>query len=233
MTTTVFDLEGLSTPLLADACLRVGVPLRLAPPGIRPVVPGMRVAGRVLPARHYGSVDIFLEAMTMAAPGDVLVIDNGGRLDEGCIGDLMTLESRASGLAGIVVWGGHRDTPELARIGFPVFSYGSFPAGPRRLDPRGSDALGSAHFGGIEVTKADAVFADDDGVLFVPIGQATEVLEAARTISWTERKQAERVDAGQTLSQQFKFDEYSRKRAVDPNYTLRQHLRTLGGAVEE
>ena len=46
---------GLSTPLVADACVRCGVPLRAAPAGIRAVVAGQRVAGRVLPVRHYGS----------------------------------------------------------------------------------------------------------------------------------------------------------------------------------
>jgi hypothetical protein len=53
----------LSTPLIADACLRVGVPIYVARIGIRPLVKGWKIAGRVLPARHYGSVDIFLEAM--------------------------------------------------------------------------------------------------------------------------------------------------------------------------
>ena len=52
----LFDaFAELSTPLIADGCLRLGVPLRLAPPGIRPVLPGHRVAGRVLPVRHYGA----------------------------------------------------------------------------------------------------------------------------------------------------------------------------------
>jgi 4-hydroxy-4-methyl-2-oxoglutarate aldolase len=41
--------------------------------------------------------------MEKAEPGDVLVIDNGGRMDEGCIGDLTVLEAQASGLAGIAV----------------------------------------------------------------------------------------------------------------------------------
>ncbi len=51
----------LSTPLVADACVRTGVPLRAAPSGISSVVAGHRVAGRVLPVRHYGSVDEYLE----------------------------------------------------------------------------------------------------------------------------------------------------------------------------
>jgi regulator of RNase E activity RraA len=67
---------------------------------------------------HYGSVDIFLEAMGTAKPGDILVIDNQGRMDEGCIGDLTTLEAQACGLAGIIVWGCHRDTRSWHRSAF-------------------------------------------------------------------------------------------------------------------
>ena len=130
----------LPTPLVADACVRCGVPLRAAPSGIRAVVAGPRIAGRALPVRHYGSVDVFLEAFGRAEAGDVLVIDNGGRLDEACVGDLAVLEARAAGVAGLVVWGLHRDTPEL---GLPVFSYGSYPAGPVRLAPPGCPV--SAH----------------------------------------------------------------------------------------
>ena len=75
----------LSTPLIADPSLRLRVPILIAPPGIQPVIPGHRLAGCVLPAKHFGSVDVFLEAMESSQPGDVLVIDNGGRTDEGCV----------------------------------------------------------------------------------------------------------------------------------------------------
>ena len=223
----------LSTPLVADACLRCGVPLRVADPGIRAVVAGQRIAGRVLPVRHYGSVDVFLEAFTGAGPGDVLVIDNGGRRDEACVGDLAVLEAGAAAVAGLVVWGLHRDTPELAEIGLPVFSYGGHPAGPVRLDEREPEALVTARFGPHLVSAADIVFADDDGVLFVAAERAEQVLATAHQIWQTERDQARRIRDGQTLRQQTAFDDYLARRAADPSYTFRQHLRGIGGAIEE
>jgi len=223
----------LSTPLVADACLRCEVPLRAAPVGIGSVRPGHRIAGRALPARHYGSVDVFLEAFSRAERGDVLVVDNAGRSDEACVGDLAVLEAEAAGIAGLVVWGLHRDTPELLEIGLPVFSYGSYPPGPVRLDEREPEALTSARFGPHLVSGDDIVFGDDDGVLFVAAERAEEVLATARQIWQTERDQAERIRAGETLRQQTEFDEYLERRAADPSYTFRRHLRRIGGAIEE
>jgi 4-hydroxy-4-methyl-2-oxoglutarate aldolase len=227
---TTFDL---STPLVADACIRCDVQLRAAPPGIGAVVPCSRVAGRALPARHYGSVDVFLEAFGRAEPGDVLVVDNGGRTDEACVGDLTALEAQAAGLAGMVVWGLHRDTPELVEIGFPVWSYGSYPPGPTRLDAQEPEARGTARFGPHEVSRDDVVFADEDGVLFVAAERVEEVLAAARRIWETEREQARKMGAGETLRAQTAFDDYLARRAADPSYTFRQHLRQIGGAIEE
>ena len=223
----------LSTPLIVDACLRLELPFRLAPSGIQPLLSGKCIAGRVLPVRHYGSVDIFLEAMANSEPGDILVIDNGGRKDEGCIGDLTALEAQACELAGIIIWGCHRDTRELLQIGFPIFSYGACPSGPQRLDLRDSSSLLSAKFGNFEVCKDDIVFADDDGVLFVLRQNSEEILSLAQKIWQIERKQAETIKAGKKLHEQLRFDEYLAKRAKDPSYTFRKHLRAIGGAIEE
>jgi regulator of RNase E activity RraA len=223
----------LSTPLIADAGLRSRLSIRIAPSRIRPVVARSRLAGRALPAKHFGSVDVFLEAMGTAEPGDVLVIDNAGRTDEGCIGDLTALEAKANKLAGIIVWGTHRDTSELKQIGLPIFSYGSCPSGPQRLDQRSEDALRIANFGDFKVTRDDVVLADDDGCVFVELKSIEQLLKSARDISEMERRQADGIKVGRTLREQLKFDDYLKKRSTDPNHTFRQHLREIGGAIEE
>jgi regulator of RNase E activity RraA len=223
----------LTTAHLADACIRAHIPVRCAPASMHAVVSGSRLVGRVSPARHVGSVDIFLEAIEGATPGDVLVVDNGGRLDESCVGDLVVLEAQVAGLEGIVIWGLHRDTADIRAIGLPVFSLGSLPTGPQRLDTRPQDALERATVGEWTVSRDDLVLGDDDGVLFVPAARTEDLFMLAETIRDTERHQAEQARAGVSLRSQLQFDTYLARRQQNPYLSFREHLRTLGGAIEE
>jgi 4-hydroxy-4-methyl-2-oxoglutarate aldolase len=219
-----------TTAIVSDACLQLGVDPRCAPPGMSQL--SEAIAGNVRPVRHYGSVDVFLEAIAASRRGDVLVIDNGGLLTEGCVGDLVAQEAQAAGLAGIVCWGAIRDCREIYALAMPTFSYGLFPCGPRSLRERPADALQAANIGDMIVSAEDFVFADRDGAIFVAQSMLAPVLAASREIWKTERRHAQRVTDGVSLRQQFDFDEYLQRRRASPAYSFREYLKSRRHAIE-
>lgn len=221
-----------TTPFIADACVLLDLPVRRGPAGLTPLIPGSRVAGPACPARHAGSVDVFLEAIAASTPASVLVIDNSGRLDEGCIGDLVAGEAHVAGMAGMVVWGAHRDTAAIRAIGIPVWSLGTCPSGPQELRTRSAHALEAASLHHVTVTRDDVIFADVDGVVVVAASELPRVVAAARDIATREQAQAARLLGGERLRDQLQLDAYVARRKDDPAYTFRAHLKTLGGAIE-
>jgi regulator of RNase E activity RraA len=225
-------MGALPAAAVADALVRLGLPVRLAPASIRRAVAGDPIAGPAVPVRHFGSVDVFLEAYETATPGGVLVIDNDGRVDEACIGDLTVAEARLAGFVGIVLWGFHRDSAALPGIGLPVWSLGSLPAGPHGPRAKDGDPFAKAKVGDMVVTSTDVVVADDDGVVFVDAARWAEVEAIATRILADESRQAELIGRGTSLRSQLDFAGYLARRADDPAYTLRQHLLDRGGAIE-
>ena len=221
-----------TTPFIADACVQLSLPVRIGPFGLKCNFPGSKAAGPARPARHAGSVDVFLEAIASAKRGDVLVIDNDGRTDEGCIGDLVVGEAHMSGIAGTVCWGAHRDTSAIAAIGARVWSFGTCPNGPLQLRVRAQEALTSARLGLLVVGPDDFVFADDDGVVVVATRDLEQIVETARDIATREGAQAVRLLKGELLCTQFDLDRYVSNRRSDPSYTFREHLKSFGGAIE-
>jgi regulator of RNase E activity RraA len=177
-------------------------------------------------------VDVFLEAIAGASAGDVLIVDNDGRLDEACVGDLVAREAKQAGLSGIVIWGLHRDTTELLDIALPCFSMGALPAGPPRARPRHQQARITSMIGTCLDSPDDLVVGDADGVLFLEQRDLQEIIASAETIRDTERQQARAMKEGRSLRAQFNFDDYLRKSASEPGYTFREHLRTVSGAIE-
>lgn len=225
------ETPPLATAAIADASLRIGVPVRHAPAGLLPLIPGRIFAGPAMPVTHLGSVDVILETIDDSPVGSVLVVDNAGRDDEACVGDLMILEARLAGLTGAVIWGRHRDTAQLVEIGLPLHSRGAFSFGPRRVPPAGS-AMPTAYLDGASVTRDDYIAADDDGVLILGHDRLDEVLALAAEIQRVESAQADRMRSGDPLRAQLDFTGYRDKQQTDPRMTLRKHLLERGGAIE-
>jgi regulator of RNase E activity RraA len=220
-----------ATAAVADAAVRLEIAVETAPVGLVPLLPGRPFQGPAAPVTHLGSVDVLLETIDDAPPGAVLVIDNGGRDDEACVGDLMLLEAAEAGMSGVVVWGRHRDTAQLREIGLPLFSRGPHPFGPRRVPPAGT-AMRSAFLDGVHVGPEHWILADDDGVLVIGPERREELLEAARRIQEVEGAQSDRMRAGASLRDQLDFARYRRMQAADPTLTLRRYLAETGGAIE-
>jgi hypothetical protein len=83
------------------------------------------------------------------------------------------------------------------------------------------------------LSPSDVVVADDDGAVFLPDDRVAEVLDVAAGIRDTERRQAERIHGGTTLRQQVEFASFLENRKRNAKLTLREHLRAVGGSIEE
>lgn len=219
-----------TTANLADACIALRIDLAVLPD--LTAAASSQMAGPAIPVRHFGSVDVFLEAIGTAAPGSILMVDNEARRDEGCIGDLVVREAQLAGLGGIAIWGCHRDSAELRQIGFPLFSLGSFPRGPIDIRESSAERFASARFGDELVTAEHFIIADEDGLLAVSLSKWTAIRAEGEAIAAREAEQARRVEAGQSLRDQFRFDDYLRLREADPGLSFRDHLRRVGGEIE-
>ncbi|MBR8742103.1 NAD(P)-binding domain-containing protein [Nocardiopsis sp. MG754419] len=148
---------------------------------IRPVWPGARMSGRALTVRtRPGDNKALHRALTVARPGDVLVVDGGGDDSRALIGELIAERAVNKGVRGMVIDGAVRDADELRALGFPVWSAGISPAGPYKDGP-GHVGVTIA-VGGAVCSPGDIVVADGDGVFIVPRLEAEQTLTAARHV---------------------------------------------------
>ena len=136
-------------------------------------------------------------AMSMAKPGDVLVIDGKGDRSCALMGSIMINACKKLGLAGVVLDGAHRDTEELRELGFPVYSVGANPNGPTKFVPGRINWPISC--GGVAVHPGDLVVGDADGVVVVEREKAESLLELAAKKVAEERSRIADIVAGRNL----------------------------------
>jgi 3-hexulose-6-phosphate synthase/6-phospho-3-hexuloisomerase len=187
-------LEQVSTANISDAWHR-----QPSLHGIKPLLPGSHMCGPAVTVRTYpGDWAKPVEAIDECRPGDVLVIDAFNSYPA-IWGELATHSAKVKGLAGLVVWGAIRDTPEIARIGFPAFSsLVSANAG----EPKGFGEINvPVSIAGQTVEPGDWVVGDDDGVIVLPRAQAVELANRAMDVLEKENRLRGEIDAGKTLAE--------------------------------
>lgn len=130
-------------------------------------------------------------AAGLAQPGDVVVIDVGGRLDVATWGETYSTQARARGVAGLVVNGAVRDSARIRRAGFPVACRGFSPVASR-WDLETVALNEPVTIAGVAIRPGDLIYADADGLIAIPRAHAGAVLDRALAIQAAE----ERLRAG-------------------------------------
>ncbi|MDA8228324.1 MAG: RraA family protein [Desulfitobacterium hafniense] len=168
---------------------------------IKPIVQGARMVGTAYTV-HYipcgpvkGTVGDYIDDVN---PGDVIVIDNGGRTFCTVWGDLLTLLATKKGIEGTVIDGVCRDVPTIRELKYPLFSKGHFMVtGKDRVEV---DAVQiPVTVGGIKVCPGDILVGDENGVVVIPQDKADEVYKIAVEIDEAEEGIASLISEGYTI----------------------------------
>lgn len=197
--------EKLSTTNVSDAEDALGV--KGATYGIRPmreawgkvvgraVTAKMAAAGEVKNEHHLG-----MTAISLAEPGDVIIIDNGGRLYCTVWGDIMTYVATKNGVAGTIIDGVCRDIPGIKENGYAIFTKSTYMVTDK--DRVTVDYVNRpVSISGVQVCPGDIILADDTGAVCIPDSVAERACEIAEGIEATEQKIIAAVKSGSTLKE--------------------------------
>ncbi|MBE9636987.1 RraA family protein [Salipiger mangrovisoli] len=189
------DLSGIETATLGRF-LRVG----FMAPSIQALLPDRRIFGPALTVRLPGpDGSALVEALSSAAPGEVIVIDRCGDLRHACFGAVAGHAARARGVAGVVIDGFVSDRAALEAIGLPVWCRGRSPLSTRLRNLAG-EVGGLISCGGATVSRGDIVLADENGVLVLDPAEAARHAATARRLKQEEAEIIRRLEAGETLA---------------------------------
>jgi 4-hydroxy-4-methyl-2-oxoglutarate aldolase len=193
--------KTMDTTSVSDALDRLGI--KGGCQGIVPRVPRTKAVGTAFTVRYRpcgvvkGTVGDFMEDVQ---PGQVIVIDNGGRTYGTVWGDIMTVYAQKRGIAGTVIDGVCRDLPRILECKYPIFTRGGYMVtGKDRVEVDGINI--PVAISDVQVRPNDLVMCDDSGVLIVPLDHAEAVLKVAVEVDEAEQKILELLDKGMTLTE--------------------------------
>jgi regulator of RNase E activity RraA len=146
---------------------------------------------------HPGTVGDYLDD---TPAGSVVVLDNAGRADCTVWGGILSQLAAHRGIAGTVVNGVCRDTAEAEQVGYALYACGRFMrTGKDRVQV---EAVGApVSLGDVRVEAGDFIVGDEDGIVVVPRGRATEVFERALLLRAAEQRIVEATLGGASLKE--------------------------------
>lgn len=183
--------RGLPTANISDSLSRMFA----GGPDLRPMHGGGQLLGQALTVRTRPGDNLLVhQAIEMAEPGDVIVVDAGGDLTNAIIGELMVAYAGARGVAGMVINGAIRDLAAIRAGAFPVFACGVTHRGPFKDGP--GEINMEISLDGMIVRPGDLIVGDADGVVGVPFADAAEVARLARARNAAEDEALRAILAG-------------------------------------
>ena len=196
------DLEAMSSGQISDAMealnLRRSVITgftMLAPHGSRIVGPAVtlrQISKNADDARESRLTRHQEVSRKIAKKGDVVVVDNGGRLDTATWGEFHGFACKQNGVAGAIIDGATRDGPEIRASGFPTFVRGMTPV-TSKWDLKTASINEPVMLGPVQVNPGDIVFADETGIVVIPAAKMALVLRKAIEIREAEDSRRARI----------------------------------------
>ncbi|MEV0293838.1 RraA family protein [Nocardia sp. NPDC050710] len=169
---------------------------RVMDSGIRARSATSRILGPAYTVRCRDDFFGVLRAIESAAPGEVIVVDGGGR-EIAYAGELFARGALVRRLGGIIVDGGYRDLAYVRGCELPIYSRYVTPMAGR------TSALGDVQIpvtcGGVPVAPGDLILADDEGIVVIEPDRAEALLDAAAAVKQAEAAIIERLNAGSHL----------------------------------
>ena len=164
---------------------------------IKPVIDNVKIVGPAVTVQCISGSNIMNhQAIYLAKPGDVIVIDARGDKNTAVWGFVQTYACMQRKIGGVVIDGSIRDVLEIRENRYPVFCSGISPAGPHKGWPDNVNV--SISCGGATVNPGDVVVGDDDGVTVVPLRQANKVLIDSEKRLRAEKKWFKGIKEGKT-----------------------------------
>lgn len=166
-------------------------------PQIRAHFENVRTVGTAVTVKMPGADGGILHyAMGCARPGDFLVVDRCGESVTAAMGGAMAYAAKQAGIAGIIIDGYVTDLGELRQHGVPVWSWGAS-AITTRVKGEEGEFCTAVQCGGVVVRPGDAVIADENGIVILPVDQALALAHRAIEFQENEKHTLARLAQGE------------------------------------
>lgn len=188
----IAKFKEIPTAVVGDCMNR----LLATPASIRPMHAGGTVlAGPAYTVKTRPGDNLFIhKAIDQAQPGDIIVVDAGGSLDNALVGEMMLTHAETRGIGGVIIYGAIRDVGHVRNHTFPVYAAGVTLRGPFQSGPGHTNV--SISLGSMTIEPGDLLLGDDDGVICIPFNEAEALYPDALKRFEGENAQRDRVRNG-------------------------------------